>query len=516
MGQVTRRTGRGGRCAGARAPLLALLAGLVLACGSQGPQPSPGAVTLAPAPTGPATMAASVPPAATASPAPTATATPAATPADLSARPLTWFAPLPPMPGRTGASDFMAQFDSGAPWAGAAAHVGVYKLYGEWVAYDATPDQLRLAVADIARRGMALAVEAGPLDATASCGAGVESFAGVDEGLRIADRIRAAGGRIDVIALDEPYFFARVYDGVNACHWTLEQIAAGVVAYRDAIRRVFPAVIVGDTEPVPLPVTAQGLAGWLDAYRGAGGEPFAFLHLDMDWSRPGWAPLAQDIARQARARGVAIGMIYNGGAAADRATWIAQAGERVKAFEAAGPSPDHVLFQSWMVQPDRVLPDSDPTSFSGLVLRYFTAHASLGVPAGGAQADLALHRAAKASATLGGSSPGAAVDGDSDTLWSAGTGPSQWIEVDLGGARTVASIRLTVSQYPAGPTDHRVLGQLANGSLVLLHEFKGTTADGDVLRFTPGAPWTNLRAVRVETRASPSWVAWREIEVLAP
>ena len=37
-----------------------------------------------------------------------------------------------------------------------------------------------------------------------------------------------------------------------------------------------------------------------------------------------------------------------------------------------------------------------------------------------------------------------------------------------------------------------------------------------MLEFTPDAPWQDLVAMRIETRESPSWVAWREIEVFAP
>jgi hypothetical protein len=410
----------------------------------------------------------------------------------------------------------MDQFTAGAPWKNAAAHINVYKLYGEWVAYDATDQELRQAVRDIADRGMVLAVEAGPLDPASGCGTAVESFAGVNEGRRIAERILAAGGRIDVVALDEPYFFANVYDGAGACHWPLTRIAAGVVAYRDAMREIFPEVVVGDTEPLPEPVAPEGIAAWLDSYRETGGEPFAFLHLDVDWSRAGWAAIAQRVADASRSRGVPIGMIYNGGSTTGRSAWIAQAGERVKAFEAAGSPPDHVVFQSWMVQPDRVLPDSDPTSFSGLVVRYFDAHASLGFAITGAGANLALRRPVKASATLAGSSPSAAVDGDFDTLWNSGGDAPQWIEVEPGGASSIAEIRLTVAQYPAGPTVHQIYGRRRDGSLVPLHTFRQATQDGAVLTYTPDHAWTDLTAIRITTNASPSWVAWKEIEILAP
>lgn len=142
-----------------------------------------------PAPAGPPTSAV-----ATRSPIATSTVRPLAT-ADLSRFPLYWFAPLPPMPtgpGRTftGSDDFMDLFSPEAEWQATSAGLDVFKLYGEWVAYHASDAQLARAVAEIRRRGLALAVEAGPLDATVDCGQGVESFAGLDEGRRIAQRIR--------------------------------------------------------------------------------------------------------------------------------------------------------------------------------------------------------------------------------------------------------------------------------------------------------------------------------------
>jgi hypothetical protein len=49
---------------------------------------------------------------------------------------------------------------------------------------------------------------------------------------------------------------------------------------------------------------------------------------------------------------------------------------------------------------------------------------------------------------------------------------------------------------------------------MLRAELAGSTVDGQVLEVAAG-PWAGVRAVRVETVASPSWVAWRELEVLS-
>jgi hypothetical protein len=130
--------------------------------------------------------------------------------------------------------------------------------------------------------------------------------------------------------------------------------------------------------------------------------------------------------------------------------------------------------------------------------------------------DLALGKPVIASAQAAGPAANA-VDGNSGTIWNAGADPPQWIEVDLGAPVTVARVRLRVAQFPAqGATVHRVYtrGPGPGDPLVLRRELSGTTSDGEVLDVSAGGPWGNVRYVRIETIASPSWAAWREIEVL--
>lgn len=450
--------------------------------------------------------------------APPTTSTPLPPLPDLAGE-LAWFAPLPPLitgEGRpfTGSGDFMDLFVDGADWEAAAAHLEVFKLYGEWVAYGASDAELRAAVQGIRARGLALAVEAGPLDPPPDCGHGVEGFAGSEEGHRIARRIEDAGGTIDLIALDEPYYFASIYDGPGACHWPAEKVAAEVAEYIALMRSHFPDVVVGDTEPTPHPVTAATYPDWLRTFRAVAGYDLAFLHLDIDWSRTDWPDLVESVVEFGRGFGVPVGMIYIGnGADPSDAVYAAITGERVLRLEEEyGVRPPHVLFQSWVDHPDFVLPEGDPTTFTGIVLTYFERREGLGFPRDGTGANLARGRDARASRRSG--QAHLAVDGDAGTVWSAEDFPAQWIEVELDGPSAIAAIRLIPSQFPAGPTRHRVLGRGPDtGGFRVLGVLEGETADGTLLEIT--GPWIGIATIRVETDASPSWVAWREIEVVS-
>ena len=116
--------------------------------------------------------------------------------------------------------------------------------------------------------------------------------------------------------------------------------------------------------------------------------------------------------------------------------------------------------------------------------------------------------------TSSGGSPSNVVDGVTDTVWSAGAGPIQWVELDLGASRTVESIRLLVAQDPPGPTAHVVSVRGESGDWRELAILSGTTSDGQWLDVAPSAPVEGVRFIGIETVESPSWVAWREISIL--
>ncbi len=128
--------------------------------------------------------------------------------------------------------------------------------------------------------------------------------------------------------------------------------------------------------------------------------------------------------------------------------------------------------------------------------------------------NLAAGRPTRASHQLADQPASAAVDGDPTTSWSSGADAPGWLEVELDGV-TVGSVRLTVAQWPAGRTVHRVV-LFTSGGGSIDHTFDGDTADSDVLDFELDEPLAGVVKVRIETSRSPSWVAWYEVEVLGP
>lgn len=130
--------------------------------------------------------------------------------------------------------------------------------------------------------------------------------------------------------------------------------------------------------------------------------------------------------------------------------------------------------------------------------------------------NMASGKPATASRFLASNPASMAFDGSINNGWGAGAFPPQWIEVDLQSSSSIKKIRLVVSQSPSGDTVHRVWGKGSDVSATYqqLHEFRGFTKDAQVLEYSPPTPWTDIQFIKVETLTSPSWVSWKEIEIL--
>ncbi len=158
-------------------------------------------------------------------------------------------------------------------------------------------------------------------------------------------------------------------------------------------------------------------------------------------------------------------------------------------------------------------PGSDTTNAEGST-GFWPAYASL--TSGNPARNIAFGAQATASNSFEGNRPPYAVDGDADTIWTAGDNPRHFLDITWSQPSTIHMIRLLVSQETKGWTTHWIWGKDIQGKLRLLEEIGGETADMDVIDFIPETPWENMLMIRIETVKSPSWVAWREVEIIGP
>lgn len=309
----------------------------------------------------------------------------AARPAAADGRDL-WFAPFPygipaaPFQEDYGAYDFQELFEHPEQWPDALAGVDVIKLYTGWLTSVSDAD-LQTAVDFMKAHDIEIAVEVLALRYDTVCGFGVEGFAPDPVGLAttVIDRIRAAGGTVRYLALQEPLTFASsVYTGPNACNWPIEKIASEVKSFVSAMRAKYPAVVIGDIEN-DHPTPEQQFA-FMDAFEAATGQPFAFYHLDIDWTlRSDWPFRAKAVEEGAHTRGIEFGLLtYGADGASNDERWLLDSLDHVARYTGmAGGLPDDVIFQSWHEYPRYLLPESEPGTYTWLLRDYLAAGPSL-------------------------------------------------------------------------------------------------------------------------------------------
>lgn len=271
----------------------------------------------------------------------------------------------------------MELFKPESPWSTTAAHVSVFQVSTQFIT-KASDETLKAMFADLKRRHIALAMGALMLSGDGTCGFGIEGYSAPRQMLAAATRIKKLGGELQYVAMDGPLMSGHFSEGPKACHSSVAEIAKEVAGKVAHFRSVFPAVQIGDIEPVGLtkPANWVGISlDWAKAYQTAVGEPLSFYHLDVQWRGP-WQPQLRQLEKQLRASGTKIGVIYNGfGGDQTSVQWTQHAEEHVNAVE-SDPTlvPDHAVIQTWNRHPIRFLPETESGTLTNLVQRYITRH----------------------------------------------------------------------------------------------------------------------------------------------
>lgn len=107
-------------------------------------------------------------------------------------------------------SDFLAMFNTDAPWPVASAHMASFKMPSQAVEMS-TDDEIRIILDGLRRRHIGLAIEMGLLlEGPDGCGHGFEGMGALHEPEYVIKRMKALGGTIDAVAMDEPVIFGRL------------------------------------------------------------------------------------------------------------------------------------------------------------------------------------------------------------------------------------------------------------------------------------------------------------------
>ncbi len=117
-----------------------------------------------------------------------------------------------------------------------------------------------------------------------------------------------------------------------------------------------------------------------------------------------------------------------------------------------------------------------------------------------------------ASMTKSGSNVSNINDGSFTTSWESGASATQWVMFDFITSKSINKIRFLPAQNPSGRTVHNIYVGDSISSLKLLVTIDQITQK-DVWVEAPLLSPINTHYLKVETVESPSWIAWKEIEV---
>ena len=210
------------------------------------------------------------------------------------------------------------------------------------------------------------------------CGGGVEGYLPPDQTAALAAKVRRANGAVQYVAMDEPVWFGHHYNGPEACHSLIDNVAERVTANLREYLKVFPDLTIGDIEPFPSmsdqPNWQADYSAFRAAVQKATGKPIAYLFVDIDWARPNWEEGLKAIAQYAQNTHLALGIIYNASppaASKDNQAWLNEARQNFAHIERdLHIKPQWAMFTSWTKFPGHAVTDENGLGEDYLVKEY--------------------------------------------------------------------------------------------------------------------------------------------------
>lgn len=287
-----------------------------------------------------------------------------------------WFGPHAPGVWYRGPVDWKSFLAPDAPWQTVASRVAVL---GESTGYFdyAKDDELKQLTANLAAHHASLefGVQAVAKVPGEKCG-GMEGYGSPEQAVAVAQRMKNLGVDIPWIDIDEPVWFGHFASNPQACGLPIEEVAHRVARTLRGVVAIFPNIKIVDIEPVP-DLTSQ--PGWQGAFLTYSrvleadlGKPLSMVGVDVGWPIPAWPYHLALWSEFAKANNLKFAIIYNGeGFDSTDKSWTDHARRNFEQIEGEmGIVPDVAWFASWNIQPEYVLPETEPTSHTGLIMSY--------------------------------------------------------------------------------------------------------------------------------------------------
>jgi hypothetical protein len=247
------------------------------------------------------------------------------------------------------------------------------------------PDaDLAKVVARLKEKHVALGVEMlVQADDTPGCGGWqVEGYYATDQVAALAAKLKRAGAEVGYIAMDEPLWFGHYYNGKNACHSSIDNVAERVAKNLHEYLKVFPNAIIGDGEPFPAitdqPNWKDDYKHWIEAFHTKVGKELAFTDVDINWGVKNWPASVQAFAYFAKDVGMPMGIIYNApppSASTTNQGWLDGAVHNFSYIEdTLHVVPDWAIFTSWDKYPGHALTDENGPGEDYALKQYLNKH----------------------------------------------------------------------------------------------------------------------------------------------
>lgn len=297
----------------------------------------------------------------------------------------------------------MNMFEPDAPWQNAASHVQVFRIssiFFHRLGKESNQEEVNAMVADLKRRHIAIALEIGVIEIKpGSCPDKTqEGYGTLSESQKVIDMIKAAGGEIKYLNMDELLNYGHYFEHSSSkigCRLSIGDIVSRSTDTLKLFKREFPNIMIGETEPTAMmreegnnhiaerPDWKKAMLEYYTRFQEARGQPLDFLILDPQWefkrgSVAGDVETFYDYAEELKQRGLIerIGIMYKGGGPFDKtdAEWVQAARKHMAIVEQSyKPRPDIIGFFSWQENPSHAMPDdASQYTLTGLVSYYFS------------------------------------------------------------------------------------------------------------------------------------------------